>query len=555
MAAPASAAGWTNSANVIAADGSYANAAGGIDGEGFPYNSASLIASTFGLSGGAGDTVNGITVQINARRSGAPTGNLVVYLLRNNVPVGSSKSVSLGTGFTTFTLGSAADGWGAGFTGANISQLQVGCYLAPISGSDGAILEAHADWITAEASVSDTTPDAFTFTDVTDATLSTQYVSNHITVAGIGAPAAVSISGAGGEWEKNSSGTWNNGSGTVVNGDIVRVRLTSAPSYGAGMTTILTIGGVSDAYTVTNAAADSTPDAFDFNSQLSAQPSVQYTSNTVTPTGYNTAASVTVSNGGWYKNGVYQGTAAGSVSPGDTVACIGTASASFGGSSVCSLTIGGVAHSFTIQTRAADTTPDAFAFVDASGVALSTVQVSNSVTINGIEAAASVAVTNGEYEINGSGGWTSDPGTINSGQTIRVRHTSSGSLGAAVGTLLTVGGVSDTFTSTTVGADSAPDAFTFTPQTRQLPGRLIESAATTITGINVSVGVTCSAGAEVSIDGGAYSTTGTISNGQTVKVRVRSSVVPGKAVTATVTIGGVSGSFSVTTVRSPQQDI
>jgi hypothetical protein len=231
-----------------------------------------------------------------------------------------------------------------------------------------------------------------------------------------------------------------------------------------------------------------------------------------------------------------------------------TSNAAFGGSTTATLTIGGVNGNFVINTRAADTTPNAFAFTDQSGVAQSTVIVSDVVTVGGIEAAANVTITGGEYEINGSGTWVTGAGTINNGQTIRVRHTSSASLSASVNTTLTIGGVSDTFTSTTVGADSTPNVFSFTAAVRKNPGRTIASNAVAISGINVAVGVTASAGAEVSINGGAYSTTGTITNGQTVAVRVRSSVVPGQTVIATVTIGGVSGNFSVTTARSPQQD-
>lgn len=95
-----------------------------------------------------------------------------------------------------------------------------------------------------------------------------------------------------------------------------------------------------------------------------------------------------------------------------------------------------------------DTTPDAFSFSDQSGVATSSVITSAPITITGINAAADVTVTNGEHSIDG-GAWTSSAGTVTNGQEIRVRHTSSGSYETAVNTILDVGGVTDTFTSTT----------------------------------------------------------------------------------------------------------
>lgn len=96
-----------------------------------------------------------------------------------------------------------------------------------------------------------------------------------------------------------------------------------------------------------------------------------------------------------------------------------------------------------------DATPDSFLFTDQTGVAISSTITSAAVTIAGINAAAAITVTGGTYDINGSGTFTSSAGTVNNGDTIRARHTSSGSYNTATDTVVTVGGVSDTFTSTT----------------------------------------------------------------------------------------------------------
>lgn len=95
-----------------------------------------------------------------------------------------------------------------------------------------------------------------------------------------------------------------------------------------------------------------------------------------------------------------------------------------------------------------DTTPDAFSFADQSGVSTSSIITSAPITITGIDAAADVTITNGQYSIDG-GAWTSSAGTVTDGQQIRVRHTSSASYETTVDTILDVGGVTDTFTSTT----------------------------------------------------------------------------------------------------------
>lgn len=96
-----------------------------------------------------------------------------------------------------------------------------------------------------------------------------------------------------------------------------------------------------------------------------------------------------------------------------------------------------------------DTTPNAFSFVDQTGVARSSTITSAVITVSGIDAPATITITGGTYDINGSGTFVSTPGTVNNGDTVRARHTSSASYETATNTVVTIGGVSDTFTSTT----------------------------------------------------------------------------------------------------------
>ena len=101
-----------------------------------------------------------------------------------------------------------------------------------------------------------------------------------------------------------------------------------------------------------------------------------------------------------------------------------------------------------VQVATIDTSPDAFRFTDQTDVALSTTITSNTITVSGINSAASISVTDGQYSING-GSYTSTSGTVNNGDTVQVQHTSSANFLTDVHTVLTIGGVSDTFTSTT----------------------------------------------------------------------------------------------------------
>lgn len=135
--------------------------------------------------------------------------------------------------------------------------------------------------------------------------------------------------------------------------------------------------------------------------------------------------------------------------------------------------------SITVTTIAPDTTPDAFSFVDTTGVALSTSIESAAITVAGINAAAPISVSGGEYSING-GAWTTANGTVSNGQSVKVRHTSSASNSTATNTVLTIGGISDTFTSTTLAAvaDTTPPS---TPTSLALTGNVEASAGYTRT--------------------------------------------------------------------------
>lgn len=90
-----------------------------------------------------------------------------------------------------------------------------------------------------------------------------------------------------------------------------------------------------------------------------------------------------------------------------------------------------------------------FSFNDQVGVPPSTVRTSNSVTVQGPASPVAIDVTGGSYSIGCAGSFTSSSGTISSGQTVCVRHTSAAAGGENVDTTLTIGDASDTFSSST----------------------------------------------------------------------------------------------------------
>jgi hypothetical protein len=100
----------------------------------------------------------------------------------------------------------------------------------------------------------DTTPDAFGFVDKANVPLSSSISSDPITVSGIDYETPVSV--AGGEYAVSTDsgatwGNWETASGIVNNGDQVKVRQTSSPAYNTTTEMTLTIGRMSDIFSVT----------------------------------------------------------------------------------------------------------------------------------------------------------------------------------------------------------------------------------------------------------------------------------------------------------------
>lgn len=97
----------------------------------------------------------------------------------------------------------------------------------------------------------------------------------------------------------------------------------------------------------------------------------------------------------------------------------------------------------------ADTIPSAFTFTDQTLAEFSTEYTSDSIIVGGISGTTHISITDGEYRDSTNGTFTSDAGTVTVGDTIWVKGTSSASGETAVNVVLTIGGISDTYSITT----------------------------------------------------------------------------------------------------------
>jgi hypothetical protein len=193
-----------------------------------------------------------------------------------------------------------------------------------------------------------------------------------------------------------------------------------------------------------------------------------------------------------------------------------------------------------------DLLPEAFSFPPVNGVARGSSVVSAPAVLTGFDGPLVATVSGGELSVNGSP-FGSVPVEVVAGASLRLRHQASTDFAGVRITRVEVGGVVAEFRSETEAADTTPDAFTIASLAGVARNTVVESAAVSLTGINAPAAITVSNGS-YSIDGAAYtSAPGQLGPGQQVRVRHTSATNFGTTVSSTLTIGGVSGTFTSTT--------
>ncbi len=295
-------------------------------------------------------------------------------------------------------------------------------------------------------------------------------------------------------------------------------------------------------------SSDTTPDSFTFTAVTNADVDAVVESNSITVDGINAAATISIT-GGEYKvaSGDYF-TSNSTVTDGQSVTVRLTTTENGNQTSEATLTIGGVSSTFIVTTRPDDTTPDTFSFPAVTGVAVETLTTSEAITISGVNTAAAISITGGEYSI-ANGAYTSANGTVTNDQTVSVRLTSSTDTNTETQAVLTVGELSAHF-SVTTAPDTTPADFSseLLPITNAQLGAILTSNVITVSDIDVAVSISI-AGGEYAIDGGDFTAVAsTVTEGQTVVLRATASSNLNTQQTAVLNIGGVEGSFEITTL-------
>lgn len=539
--------GWTDSANATGTSIDVATAVCAVAGAGFAQ-SPSLVLGQFALDCLGVALIDSLFIRVCAK-SDASNAVLSVYLARNGVQRGAIKTIPLDATLQEVTLG--GDLWGTALTDADCYGLQVVCFVNALNGGVHSIsyVSARAVFPTGDA-----VPTAFAFASQTSVPFATVRTSDPITVSGTDIASCVSI--ANGEWEKNGNSAWGSADGSVITGDTLRVRHTSASTAGITMVSALTVGSFTATFTTLTTTADTTPNTIVFpsGSLLYDMPLGLYaTSGQAQITGINAPAPISIVGGQYSINGGAFTADAGTINNLDWLEIRCLASTTFDTATSATVTVGGVSTTLNVYSVRKYGTFTPFFFVTQTAVALGTPIISNSITFSGWGEQFTISISGGEFSLNGAAFRTTPRPSALDGDSVVVRHTSAAATVSTVTTTITVTGATSgtvyttTFTTTTAGADITPDAFAFASLTNVENTQTFISSAGAIAGINVPVPVSASGSGLVSIAGGAYAANGSITSGQTLSVKLVSSAQPGYTTSTTVTVGAGSADFSVKT--------
>lgn len=293
-------------------------------------------------------------------------------------------------------------------------------------------------------------------------------------------------------------------------------------------------------------AGTTTPTGFAFGALTNQPLSTVEQSNIILVGGINVPVPISIVGGQYSINGGAFTSVAGTVSNGDTVQVQTTSSASSSTETHADLTISTITQRFSVTTGSIVVNP--FSFTAQVGVQLATGINSNAITVAGNTIPSPISISGGTYSING-GPFIATAGTVNAGDTVVVKQTSSGFNNTMTSATLTIDGQSAIFNVTTYFVNS----FTFTAQTGLPLSTLTTSNTDTLSGSSsFALPISVSSGGAYSINGGAFtSSAGTINIGDTFAVQGTSPSSASTTNSVTLTIAYQTGTFSMTTQALP----
>lgn len=335
---------------------------------------------------------------------------------------------------------------------------------------------------------SDTTPDAFVFTDLTDQPLNTTITSDPVQMTGFECALGVILSGDGGPQYRICTDAncttvdqeWSSTVRNVIPNKFLQLRLTTSANDSTTSTANTTVGGATEGWDVTT--CDATPDAYTFTDLTDQATSSTVDSDIVQITGttcVSTPISISGSAGRRYR--ICNDSSCTSVSQNWT-SSLGTiannqylqlrvnTSSAYSATTSVTPNINGITTTWN-ATTVCDSFPDAYAFLNIYGQSTSTAVQSNIVQISGMDASCPADITvsgdaSAQFRICADATCSAAPsfdttGQINNNEYIQIQLTTGASDSVASIANLDIHGTASKFVAVTtgIGCDTTPTIF------------------------------------------------------------------------------------------------
>jgi hypothetical protein len=362
-------------------------------------------------------------------------------------------------------------------------------------------------------------PDFFEFPQVLDSEIGIAVTSQSQTITGINYKALVTAVGSGASVSVNG-GSYINGNDPnnpiiIRNSDVIRLQIRTTDTntrfdFNKTYNVDVTVGKRSASWLVRSKALDDTPEPFAFTNSLNNEVSIARTSNEVVVQGIDADLGVDVlvtsPTGVLFINGVNSGRAAKIVNN-DRLYLQNTTSGFYDTNVDTTIVLGTFTTSWSLKTRVADKTVNAFVLGSVTNVGINTILISNTITLSGADPnvngnnplEASILGANGEFRVVRDGvevrGYSPNPFTVQNGDQITVKAVASQNFATTIAATLTVSGVSDSYSITTrpTPIKTFPSQFTFVDRTGvertntlTPPENRIDSAPITLTGMSTA---------------------------------------------------------------------
>tara|TARA_R110001583_G_scaffold42509_21_gene135203 strand:+ start:5814 stop:7802 length:1989 start_codon:yes stop_codon:yes gene_type:complete len=194
----------------------------------------------------------------------------------------------------------------------------------------------------------DTSPDSFSFSNRSDVELQTITNSDPITLSGFDGTLTATVTNGYIMLNGADLGV----STQVEAGDEIQITQTSSADFSTNITSTLTVGDVSAEFTTTTRAADASPYAFGLTPITDATPGAEYSSTTVTLSGFEGRLALTFDNGLAVVNGALHSSGV-MVEEGDTVYFNLTASSDYDTTVTKNISLGDYSTTFVVTTETA----------------------------------------------------------------------------------------------------------------------------------------------------------------------------------------------------------